>query len=333
MNTLNEKISIVMTVKNGASHLTDCIESIIRQSYTYWELLVINNNSDDNTQSILESYANDLRIKVFESKQNHNIPSALSQLIPHVTGKFITRMDADDLMHVDKLKLLLAKIENENTIATGYVKYFPDELVKEGYRKYEKWLNANLKSHNPYLDIYKECIIPAPCWMLHTATFLKFGGFENIIPEDYDFAFRCYTNNLKIEVVPEVIHYWREHEQRNSRNDPDYKDNNYFELKTKYFIECDLKKPDALIVWGAGKKGKAIVKQFLSHGITPAWVTDNPSKIGHDIYDIILQSSDFVKSIDSVQVIVALSSPKDLIEVKMEEETLIKRDSQFYYFC
>ena len=63
--------------------------------------------------------------------------------------------------------------------------------------KYEKWINGLTLTGNNYTEIYKECVIPSPCWLIHRNDFENCDGFEpNIYPEDYDLTFRFYKANL-----------------------------------------------------------------------------------------------------------------------------------------
>lgn len=91
-------ISILTPFKNTAQYLDDCINSIINQSYQNWELLIVDDSSEDESYTIVANYAkNDARIKLFKNTQN-GIISALKLAYSHAEGEFITRMDSDDVM-------------------------------------------------------------------------------------------------------------------------------------------------------------------------------------------------------------------------------------------
>ncbi len=328
-------ISIIMTVRNGELYLKDCLESIINQSYENWELVVVNNQSSDSTQEIIDSYNNEPRIRPLYNSGTPNIPSALHLAIENINGKYITRMDADDLMPEYKLDVLLSGLKNDNEVAVGLVKYFSNSGVKKGYASYEQWLNQNLLSSNPYSGIYKECIIPAPGWLMARSTFESIGGIDpQAIPEDYDLAFRCYQHKIQIKPVNEIVHYWRDYETRNSRHDPDYQDNNFFELKVKYFLKIDHDPDKPLILWGAGKKGKEVAQLLISKGIDFLWITDNQNKIGKNIYGKIIHDTKSLLDYDEFQVITVISSPTEQTYIKSIEEKLnASKNCSFFGFC
>lgn len=320
-----------MTVRNGEAHLEACLQSICRQSLTDWELICIDNQSTDGTSKILEKFSNtDKRIKIIYNSDSPTVPTALHLALDHARGKLVTRMDGDDIMPEHKLQYLSDLIEDEKVVATGLVKYFPEDVVQDGYRRYEKWLNDNMLSGNPFGEIYKECILPSPNWMMHKNTLVKIGGIpEGVIPEDYDLAFRCYEHGLHIVAKNEITHFWREHEFRHSRKDPDYWNNNYLALKLTYFIRLEHREGIPLFVWGAGKKGKNVVKLFIALGIRPQWITDNPEKIGKDIYGIQLAATSSIDD-EKANVIIAVSSPAELEEI--QSSSIVNRDGIKPYF-
>lgn len=324
-------VSIIMPVKNTAAFLVECLDSIINQTLEKWELLAVDDHSDDNSLDILTSYAHkDKRIHVFQNNGS-GIIEALTFGYKKSSGKFITRMDSDDLMEPDKLELMKNQLQvrGNGHIAVGLVEYFSETELGEGYAKYAFWLNDLTKTASNFSDIYKECSIPSPCWMLAREDFDSCGGFNaDIYPEDYDLAFRFRKAGLKIAAIDKVIHQWRDYASRTSRMDENYTDNRFFELKIYHFLDQDQDKKLALVVWGAGNKGKKIADLLTKKKIQFHWVCNNANKIGKDIYGTYLQGMDALANIDPAQVIVAVSSPKDSGEV----EEVISENPKHQYF-
>ena len=96
MNT--PEISIIMSVYNGETYLEEAIESVRNQTFLNWELIVINDCSQDSTGEILAALAaKDARIKVHPNEVNLKLPSSLNKGIGLSSGKYIARMDADDI--------------------------------------------------------------------------------------------------------------------------------------------------------------------------------------------------------------------------------------------
>jgi len=327
-------ISIVMPAKNAAPFLSECLQSIINQSFEIWELIVINDHSTDQTREILElNSTKDPRIKWFDA-EGVGIIQALRQAYRHTSGSYVTRMDADDIMSQTKLEEMLEVLTQKGAghVAIGLVSYFSDSTLGDGYKKYAQWLNGLTMTQTNYTQIYKECVIPSPCWMCAKEDFDKSGGFsEDVYPEDYDLCFRFRNAGLQIAAVPKVLHYWRDHQTRASRNDPNYKDNSFINLKIKHFVETDLNSDSTTIVWGAGRKGKRIIQQLLVHEKDVKWICDNPNKIGKDIYGVFVQDDKSIESILKAQVIVAVANPEEQRPIR--EYLMKKTQLEPFFFC
>ena len=324
-------ISILMPVKNAAPFLKECIDSIIIQTFTNWELIAINDHSSDESAEIMSKYSErDTRIKL-----HHNIDSgiiaALKLANSKSKGNFITRMDADDIMNPIKLSALLNQLleKGKGWVATGCVKYFSsNKELNEGYKHYENWINSLTKKEINYTEIYKECVIPSPCWMLHKEDLEKIGGFNSAIyPEDYDLVFRLYYGGIQLIGSKDVLHLWRDYPERTSRNDPNYSNNAFPTIKTHYFLKHEYINNGDLILWGAGKKAKAIAKIFVKKNIAFKWITNNPKKIGKRIYDQeIINTKNIIINKNS-QIIISIAS-------KNFQPNFLKATNKYIYrFC
>lgn len=318
-----------MPAKNALPYLPDCLDSILKQSYSNWELCVVNDHSDDGTNAVLQAYAKkDSRIKVFQNK-GKGIIQGLRLAYANSRGEYITRMDADDIMPAYKLKILLGiLLENgKKTLATGAVKYISDKPLGNGYLRYQDWLNGLANSGTYWQEIYKECVIASPCWMLYREDLEDCGAFHaDTYPEDYDLCFRFREKNLKVVASSEILHYWRDYASRSSRTDDNYADNRFLDLKVHYFLKLDYNPKQVLHLWGAGKKGKTIAKKLLEKNIPFRWLCDNPNKIGHNIYGVILEAPEELKT---GQYMILVAKPEEQAKIKI---ALGARNGVFW-FC
>lgn len=325
-------ISILISVKNEEKHLLGCLESIQNQSLKNWELILVDDHSLDQSFTMMEKWAkNDDRIQVVKNK-GVGIIDALQTAYQLSSGELITRMDADDLMHPKKLEVMVDQMKTEGIghVATSLVEYFSEEGVKDGFKKYEMWLNGLSQTGSNFNDIYKECVIPSPSWMIYREDLDAINGFEDLeYPEDYHLVFKMYEAGLKVIPSEQVLHYWRDHPDRASRNDSNYSDNTFIPLKVKYFLKVDHKEDQTLVLWGAGTKGKKIAQLLLQKEINFKWVCDNPKKWGKDIYGEKMQSPQEI-SRTKTQVIVAVANPDEQIEI---QRFLQSTDTSPYFFC
>lgn len=106
----NPEISVVMPVYNAEKYVKETIDSIINQSFTDFECIIVDDGSTDKTKEIIRSY-DDQRIVLIENK--HHFIASLNKGMKRAKGKYIARMDADDTMHPDRLKIQHSIMETE----------------------------------------------------------------------------------------------------------------------------------------------------------------------------------------------------------------------------
>lgn len=99
----NALVSVILPVFNAEKYLSQAIESILEQSYTHFELLILNDGSSDRSVEIIQSYS-DSRIRFHDSRQNTGLVSQLNKGLQHSAGQYIARMDADDIALPNRLK-------------------------------------------------------------------------------------------------------------------------------------------------------------------------------------------------------------------------------------
>ena len=317
--------------------MKDTLDSILQQTETAWELIAVDDFSTDDSFSILENAAKkDTRIQVYKNTSKGIIP-ALRLAFSKTQGTYITRMDADDLMEKNKLELLHnSLLENgRNYLSTGMVHYFSQKELGDGYTKYQNWLNQLITNNNHFTEVYKECVIPSPNWMIHRDDLIACGAFDNnIYPEDYDLCFRFYQNKIKICATQQLTHKWRDHESRTSRTDDRYSNQNYFDLKLPYFFQLDYDPNKKLVLWGAGRKGKYLAKKIKQRNLPFQWVCDNVNKIGKDIFGVQLQAYPILAKLHNLQIIIAVAAPQDQESIKrFLQKNNFKAGIDYFFFC
>jgi len=333
----NPLISILIPFKNTEAFIVDCLESIINQTYTNWELLIVDDHSTDSSFSIVETIAhNDIRITLFKNSGS-GIIDALQLAFKQSTGELITRMDSDDIMYQNKLEILSNNLltYGKKHVAVGMVNYFSEDGIKAGYKNYEIWLNGLTKNGSNYSEIYKECVIPSPCWMIHREDLISCNSFNpKRYPEDYDLAFRFYKHHFKCIPCDVVIHDWRDYSHRTSRTNEHYAENHFIPLKLDYFLELDYNQEKTLVVWGAGNKGKFIAKSLIEKNMAFEWICDNPKKIGKDIYGKILRPFNCLETIENAQSIITVANKTAQTEIRDYLNKLkMKSITNYVFFC
>jgi len=125
-------VSVVMSVYNGEKHLREAIDSILNQTITDYEFIIINDGSTDDTLKIIKSYK-DPRI-VLISRKNKGLVASLNEGIKKARGKYIARQDADDISLLSRLEKQLGIIQqNKKAVLIGaFGEYFTDRTSQEG---------------------------------------------------------------------------------------------------------------------------------------------------------------------------------------------------------
>ena len=130
-------VSIGVPFYNAELYLINTIKSILNQSYENWELILIDDGSTDRSLEIAHEYSKkDNRIRVISDGRNKKLPSRLNQLIIESDGFYIARMDADDIMHPDRIEKQVRFLECNHyydLVSTGLVSIDDGDKVK-GFR-------------------------------------------------------------------------------------------------------------------------------------------------------------------------------------------------------
>ncbi len=265
------KISIILPFKNAEPWLKETIASIVEQTFNDWELICINDHSTDNGAQVIHSFK-DSRIQVVQN-EGIGIIKALQLGLKTSKGVFISRMDADDLMPLNRLQLMYGRIIDtpKKTIVTGKVKYFAEGKLSEGFLNYQNWVNERIDNQDHYKHIYRECVVASPNWVTRKQDLIESNLFDKLnYPEDYDLVFHWFENNFAIESLSEVTLLWRDHPTRTSKNSDTYNQEALFQLKINWFVRI-MNKDQSLALLGAGTKGKLSMEVLQSKKVNATW--------------------------------------------------------------
>lgn len=305
-------VSIIMPFKNAVDFIGDCLNSITNQSYANWELIAVNDNSTDAGRTVVQQYAaNDDRIRLFENPHS-GIISALQFGLNKCHGTFVSRMDADDLMPPNRLLKMVQALAcaSQKTVVTGLVQYFSAEAVSSGYKKYEHWLNLVQLTQSHRENIYRECVVASPNWIMRREESLAMGGFANLnYPEDYHLAFKWYQHNFHFKVIPEITLLWREHPKRTSRNSEHYQQEAFFKMKIEQFVQNELN-GTPLVLWGTGRKGKLSAAYLKALKIDFHWMAVKPQQYPKGIYGHKVESFKKILELPQKKILLAVYPPE-----------------------
>lgn len=203
------KISVLLPVYNASPYVGEAVESILRQTFTDLELIVIDDGSDDGSLAVLEEKAtNDGRIKLI-SRENRGLVDTLNEALREASGAWVARMDADDLSHPRRLELQMKAVEERGLSLVGSsFQYFGDTDKVVRYPAESQRIR-----HSFYVWGRTFCH-PS---VLASRRLLSDIGYESRYRHAEDMALWSrilHRTNAVVGNVPEVLYSYRAHESQ-----------------------------------------------------------------------------------------------------------------------
>jgi glycosyltransferase involved in cell wall biosynthesis len=216
------EISVVIPSYNHAGYIGKAIESVLSQSYSDFELIVVDDGSSDNSLEVLSSFR-DTRMKVF-SQTNQGAHSAINRGLRAATGDYLAILNSDDLYHPLRLEKALDVLKSDQQVGLvgSYIEIIDQQGkplgVKHGYADCSPWpLEVPGRSFRAGSDLHKALLgenfwsttsnFVFPRWL-----FEKVGEFRHLrYAHDWDFALRT-AKVARMVLLPEVLMQYRVHD-------------------------------------------------------------------------------------------------------------------------
>lgn len=210
------KVSVVVTCYNLAKYLPDCLDNMINQTMPYWECIVVDDCSPDDTAVVAQGYCEkDSRIKYIKTETNQYLAGARNVGIKASVGKYILCLDADDYLTTNALELLVNGVEKDPTIdiAYGHMEAVYSNKIERGNWPGQFRMEQLMSGRNqfPYASMYKRKV-----WD-------RIGGYRKHIrtAEDADMWCRATSYGLKpYKVTDQTFLMKRERDDSMSRVEP-----------------------------------------------------------------------------------------------------------------
>jgi len=282
------RVSVVLPFFNARATVAETVESIFLQTWKDFELVAVDDGSSDGSADILlEAAGADRRLRLYRA-EHRGIVGAMNYGLEKARGEYVARMDADDIMHPERLERQAGYLDThpEVGLVGSRARLFPEEIVEGGFREYLQWQNGCLSSAEIGADIYVELPIANPTTMFRRRLITGLGGFrEGDFPEDYELILRLHHEGVPMAKLPDILLDWRESPGRATRTDPRYSPEAFDRVRAAY-LACDPRLHDGrlLAIWGAGRKTRRRVDFLREYGFSPdLWVDIDPRKVGNRI--------------------------------------------------
>ena len=242
MSVDNPEVTLIVPARDSSAYLGKCIESVLKQKYTDWELIIINDNSVDDTPSIAVSYAEgEPRIYAYDSPGS-GVSSARNYGMRLARGRYIGFLDADDSVDPDYLSVLVGNAHEENADISQCSFCL---LYRDGRRvENNESIQAVFDNHKDIMNAYFSGIIGSvnvACWgkIFKKETFKDILFDERLlIEEDAYFTFQCCMRASKIVCSNAPLYYYFQHPESVMNGTFDSSNMQYFTVFDRELVEC-----------------------------------------------------------------------------------------------
>lgn len=259
-----QKISVIMGIYNCENTLKESIESIIKQTYGNWELIMCDDGSTDNSLKLAKEYEiRDKRIKVIRNTKNKGLAYSLNRCLEIAEGEYVARHDGDDICLPERFEKQISYIKKNNFEFIGsYAKCFDEDGI---------WGEIKIKENPNILDVFSKSVFIHPTILIKKDVIKSVGGYT-ISPityrtEDYDLYNKLYSKGYKGGNLPESLILFRKDKA------------SYKRMKFRYRIDaskCRLKAWKSLNI---SKKYLPLVAMPVLKGFVPIAIIEKYQSI------------------------------------------------------
>lgn len=214
----NFKVSIVLPAYNGERFIESAILSILNQTYSNFELIIINDGSTDKTTEIINLFLFDQRIIFIDNVENLGLSASLNLGIKHASGKYIVRMDQDDISLYNRIEVQVNYLEkNSDYLGIGsWAKIIDENENIIGYHKHSvdhNTIGMDLRFKNPF--VHSSMCIRASVFKNYNLRYSE--NVKYSPPEDFDLWSRMWYIG-KLGNIPQVLILYRHHSEGMSKS-------------------------------------------------------------------------------------------------------------------
>lgn len=313
------EVSVLMPVRDAVVTLEAALASVLRSRDVALECVVVDDGSGDGSLALARRVAAwDARVRVIETPPR-GIVAALCDGLAACRAPLVARMDADDVMHRDRLRAQRDALRDEASLdAVGcHVRVFPRARITDGLRAYERWLNAVRTPEDVAREVFIECPIAHPTLVARREMLVQSGWRDAGWAEDYDLVLRWLGEGRRIGIVPRRLVAWRDGPTRLSRTHPAYAQERFVACKAHWLARGFLAQSPRYVLWGHGATGRALRRALLAEGRAVSHVIElDPRKIGQRIDGAPVVSPAALPSLRGHRIVASVSGPTPRAEIR-----------------
>lgn len=318
-------ISAIMPVHNAGRYLQSAVDSILQQTHSNLELIIVDDHSTDNAIQQLD--IDEQRTRIVQADKR-GVVHAMNLGAELARGEYIARMDADDDALSQRLEVQLdyLKAHQGVGIVAAQVEIFSDAQLGEGFQLYQEWINSVCSPEQVQRELYVESPLPNPSVMFRREVYQQLGGYhDSEWAEDYDCWLRADSLGIRMAKPEGILLRWRDHGQRLTRTDERYSLDNFMKAKAHYLVQSLLENKK-VVIWGTGPIGVQFYDLLEQENITVTGFIDiHPRRIGGEKRQLPVWSMDKVDELDNEIILGAVGSRGARNEIR---EFLLQKGKQ-----
>jgi glycosyltransferase involved in cell wall biosynthesis len=228
------RISVVMPARNAAATLAATLDSLVAQTCSDFDVVLVDDASSDDTPHIAESYARRLSIQVVSARENQGVATSINTGLSRGDSEFVARLDADDLARPDRLDKQLAFMQAQPALDVCGSQM---EIFVDGDEAAGRSLLAHPTDNSQIKTaLVQRCAIAHPSVMLRRRFFDAVGRYDARydFAEDYELWTRAALLGRQFANIPEPLTHYRRHAGQVSRQKAQLQFDRDIQIKNKY---------------------------------------------------------------------------------------------------
>jgi hypothetical protein len=284
------RVSILMPCRDAAATLPAAIETIRAQTFPHFEVVAVDDGSQDHTFAHLFTWAQkDGRVRVLQGNRRGRVP-ALATALAAARGELVAIMEPGDVSDPTRVEKQVALLDAEPALAgcgTG-VRHAAGDEVPDEERRRQTWLNSLSTPAEVGRDIFIDCPIPHATLMMRRHVLLGLGGYREMgWPEDYDLLFRAWSAGYRVGKLTEILHQRSLHaDAAGNGAGPGHADR-LRAVKIHFLRATLLAGGRDGVIWGAGPDGAHFARDLARAGTRiAAFIDSGPPASNRTIHGV-----------------------------------------------
>jgi glycosyltransferase involved in cell wall biosynthesis len=283
------RVSVLLPARDAGATIEAAVRSLRAQTFVDFELLLIDDGSTDDTGAHMRAQAaQDARLRVL-STPGLGLVGALNLGLEHVRAPLVARMDADDESLPERFERSVAALDEDPElcgVGTGVEIFRDDRPVSPNLQAYGRWLSSLTSCELVFRDRLIESPLCHPSVMLRRDALVAAGGWrDGPFPEDWELWLRLLEAGQRLRCLPWVLHRWRDHDRRLTRQDARYAHERHLDLKADVLARRF--EGRRFVLCGATDTGRGLSGRLTARGAQVVGFVDlAPRKLGQQIHGV-----------------------------------------------